>query len=611
MIYVRDDLMRTIDKKINLSSPIERLRWERIKQHLFVGLRNGELHRVDWENEKSIEVFKGPAAVSSLAVRRDGTGLFVGFKNGTVMLFADSLQTPLLQLNALHNGPVLSAHWSYEGDLLATVGKDKSIKVWRFNRDKKKLEVEATLDAQGGTPLQVRFSSNDELMAVGFAQGKLGIWSRKHNRWKVHQTSHGTSLLAWNNQEKDILLTAAHRDDSLSQTDRNIHMWNAGKSEDLRHLWAMNGGDKHHKQPITSLTVNWNDQAMASSSMDGGFGIWKLRRAYGIMSASYASSPVSLATRNDGAQVIAGTSSSMVHMYNVANAQEPSLRMMKGHNQSVGHILLNQEGSRLFSAGLDGALLMWDMNSYTPTMMSTFPAPSSSFKPEKLVTGMALSPDQKTVVMASWTRKYAAESDGWKRAGVLTFWSLSNNSKPQQVLTEIPLVYTVAHHPTKDIMITGHTGNRTYIWHKQNGTWSIKQELLNQHPLGTTIVSFSGDGQLVATSGRLGDIRVWEWETGKTIQRFDTGGAAPSRLLFHPNKSVLAASLGNGKVKIWDLSTGNLSRLLTDPDLAAKGITEQAHDGSVNSMAWSGDGTTLYTSGSDLKIKQWKCPEPQ
>lgn len=160
------------------------------------------------------------------------------------------------------------------------------------------------------------------------------------------------------------------------------------------------------------------------------------------------------------------------------------------------------------------------------------------------------------------------------------------------------------------------------------------------HTDGVASVAFSPDGVLLASSSWDRMIKLWEVATGKEVRTLisvdDAGGRfLVSSVAFSPSSRLLASDSRN-RIKLWDVTTGQLLRTLAghadlinsvafSPDgrLLASGSrddtiklwevatgqevrTLSGHAGSVNSVAFSPDGRLLASGSSDTTIKLWE-----
>ncbi|MGK7931971.1 MAG: hypothetical protein AB4041_11135 [Microcystaceae cyanobacterium] len=184
-------------------------------------------------------------------------------------------------------------------------------------------------------------------------------------------------------------------------------------------------------------------------------------------------------------------------------------------------------------------------------------------------------------------------------------------------------------------------------------TWEINR--LQGHQSAISSVSFSADGQILASSGNWDrTINLWDVKTGKLIhtlihdlkgdlgtfgnfwnKKFGNYNYAIRNISFSPDNQTLASGLGNGIIKIWDVKKGKLihningklhdvKSVVFSPDgsMLASGDTYstvrlwnvktgslirifKGHNDSVSSVSFNHDGTILASGSWDKNIKLW------
>ncbi len=121
------------------------------------------------------------------------------------------------------------------------------------------------------------------------------------------------------------------------------------------------------------------------------------------------------------------------------------------------------------------------------------------------------------------------------------------------------------------------------------------RELNNIHRDGIWDVEFSPDGQLFATAGGDGVVKIWDAVTLEQISSFVQSTQHFQVYDVHflaDSQRVVAACLG-GKPAVWDARTGTLLKVLV------------GHDENVVRVAHSRDGSLFYTAGSDDYVLAW------
>jgi hypothetical protein len=104
-------------------------------------------------------------------------------------------------------------------------------------------------------------------------------------------------------------------------------------------------------------------------------------------------------------------------------------------------------------------------------------------------------------------------------------------------------------------------------------------------------VSWSGDGQTLATGGDDGSVKLWNRD-GSPITTLDAQQGSVRSVSWSGDGQTLATGGLDGSVKLWNRDGSPITTL-------------DAQQGRVRSVSWSGDGQTLATGGDDGSVKLW------
>ena len=106
-------------------------------------------------------------------------------------------------------------------------------------------------------------------------------------------------------------------------------------------------------------------------------------------------------------------------------------------------------------------------------------------------------------------------------------------------------------------------------------------------------VAFSPDGKVLASCSRDKTIRLWDVATGELLRLLTEHTADVYVLVFSPKGDLLASGGRDKGIKLWDAQTGKAIRTL------------EGHTDIVRSVAFSPDQRTLASGSVDLTVRLW------
>ena len=151
-------------------------------------------------------------------------------------------------------------------------------------------------------------------------------------------------------------------------------------------------------------------------------------------------------------------------------------------------------------------------------------------------------------------------------------------------------VISVSFSPDGQMLASGSWDNTLRLWDANTGE---HLRTLTGHTDSVSSVSFSPDGNTIASGSWDNTILLWDTNTGRHIRTLWDKDRAIS-VSFSPDGNTIASGSGENTLRLWDANTGRHIRTFT------------GHTGYVYSVAFNPDGTMLASGSWDKTIRLWE-----
>jgi eukaryotic-like serine/threonine-protein kinase len=360
----------------------------------------------------------------------------------------------------------------------------------------------------------------------------------------------------------------------LTENHGSIKLWDVANGRLIRSL-------EGHTKIVWGLTFSPDGQRLASASFDQKVKIWDPNTGQEALTLhGHTNTALAAAFSPDGWKLATASEDGTIRIWDASPVSEPSARelyTLAKHTDVVRKVAFSSDGRWLASAGDDAIVWLWDAANGRPVE----PLRGHNHP----VSGLAFSPDGRRIV--------SADHDG-----TILVWDVETRSLALELrkgMKEVGLIMGVAYSPDGRTFATG-GGDFPLVWDAATGTL-LRKLVLNDWV--TTCLTYSHDGQRIASGSRDSSVNLLDMSTGRLARALKVRAARVSAVAFSPDDRRLAAAVSDGSIKIWDTTSWEGA------------VTMMAHNGPALGLAYSPDGGRLASGGADQTIKVWDSASHQ
>ncbi|MBD2067800.1 pentapeptide repeat-containing protein [Leptolyngbya sp. FACHB-671] len=489
-----------------------------------------------------------------------------------------------------------------------------------------------------GVPTSVDISPDGQVFAVGDINGFVYLWNVASHQliatfeghcggvWAVAFSPDGTTLASggndatvrlWNVESGQCLwILTGHKSRIWSLSFSANRQWLASGSDDeTARVWNLRGDCLHvlkgHTKNVYSVHFSPNHPILASGSKDTSIRIWDVETGKCLNVLQGHSSGVRCVRYSpDGQRLASGDLDGCIQLWihlvdSKTHSFNPELSL-RGHTNWVRNIVFNPEGDTLVSGSDDGSLRLWNVQDGHCTNILGEQTVSALALALAISTVRGASPEGFGQVLISANQDRTVRL--WQMPGGQSLKTLSGYTYGEHSLSFSPVTGT-ADEDQNDSASAG-TGSPNQLLASSSSQtetihlwqWQVDREPLSSPPYRTLYrensqsqisnLSFSPDGQTIATNGQGGSVFLWDVQTGQG-DRWIAHDAPVLAVRFSPVGQTLATSSYDRTVRLWDVQTHQCLHVL------------QGHQSSMRAIAFNPQGQMLASGSYDQTIRLW------
>jgi WD40 repeat protein len=610
---------------------------------------DGDGEVLTWDADATPEAITLPTGGYCTRVAFSPDGRFLAWANdapvggdlkpkgpGEVRL-ADAVTAKELQRFAAHQGNSLALAFSPDGQWLASVGADRTIKVWETAAGRPLLELQADEPkGRSSRDLAVGFSADGKQLILASVTGVLRVWDLPAGRarstrlpeveapWLVELSPDGRQLAVatltgtvhvfdrpTGTQVGRLSASSAPTALAFRQDGRRLAVASGGgRSVSMMAVWDLEKArEVHylsgHSQTITQLTFSPDGRRLASASWDRTLKVWDTEAGCELLTlAGHTHTVFGLAYSPDGRRLASASGDNTVKIWDGTPTRE--VFTVHRANLLVTGVAYSRNGQYLASVqGASRRACIWDpVNGRQLLSLGVS-------KGEMVGMTVAFRPDG---------RRVALGRSAGKNGGNLTIWELPTGALLHDFKAHVEAILDIAFTPDGRRLVSASHDKTVKIWDAADGgeVLTFRGHLGRVHALAV-----SPDGGRIASAGGDGTVKVWDAASGRIVLSLPAPRGGSGTLLFTSDlwtamlnlranlismggvafspdgKRLVSCSLGlvdaNCQAIVWDATTGRQLQVF------------RKHRGYVYTVAFHPDGRWVASAGKDQVIRIWEA----
>lgn len=555
----------------------------------------GEIHLIEASTGKVLQILKGhKGTVKALAFRKDGLRLASVGDDKSIRLWDPATGKELLKFEPAQSGGsgnnatnfigrFEAIAYSPKGDQIAVTDQNGILAVFDVSGKEAKLKMGARVVNQASTVHAVKYTPDGTgLFTAGESSSppRLTAGPAPDTAAVLPSAGVAPAVRTFNGHQKRVVCLDVSPDGTLLVTgseDNTCRVWEANTAKSLKVFSA-------HSYEVLALAIRPDGKEVASADESGVIRVWPLGSVDEHSTSNEAMDVVwSIAISPSGAKYAAAGADRMIRVYDSTTGE--LLQTLKGHQSAITTLTFLNDDS-LASGGGDRTAYIWNLKS------DSTPRPIAGHK---------------SVVLSMISRQAGKQLITGSADRTVKLWDVATGKVIASYDAKSAVSSVSATREGTRIVIGTLDGWVTLLDVTDSGFKRISSTAA--HSAGTAAVAIRPDGREVVSVGGDGLVRVWTFGANDEFARKDMYEATInpngniafllSCATYSPDGKFFAVAGQEGLIRIYDVNLRRETRAL------------RGHSDWISNIVYAPDSKTVISAGVDQIVRRFPLGESE